>query len=86
METPTTPEYPPNSREGRQGWADTPLGHWSPEASNPSYPKGRISPGREPGATKRGIGGHEKLPARLSPREQDGKLKVTGDDLPAPRT
>lgn len=62
------------------------LGYRSPEASNPTYPKARISPGREPGATKRGTGGHEKLPARLSPREQDRKIKVTGDDLPAPRT
>lgn len=63
-----------------------PWGRGAPKPLTPSYPKARISPGREPGATKRGTGGHEKLPARLSPREHDRKIKVTGDDLPAPRT
>lgn len=70
---------------GRAGHAH-PWGTEVPKPLTPSHPKARISPGREPGATKRGIGCHEKLPARLSPRKQDGKLKVAGDDLPAPRT
>lgn len=44
METPTTSEHPPNSREGRQGWAGTPLGYWIPEASNSLQPEGENQP------------------------------------------
>lgn len=44
----------------------------------PTRRRWRIGPGRESAATNRGAGGHEKLPARLFPKEQNWTLKVAG--------